>query len=88
MQQKNVDISLASSFFNGKLPFDLVFDQSVDEMLDQILSKNDLYFYKRILILDDGGHLIEKINARFPHDLPIVGIEQTSSGVNKTQGKD
>ncbi len=87
LRKKNVNALLSSSYFNASTPFDLDFDYKIDQMLQQIISSNDLYSYERIIILDDGGHLLEKASTLLSEDLPLIGIEQTSSGFNRLKEK-
>lgn len=88
LQRKGVNALFSSSSFNYAIPFDLDFDRNIDEMLKQVVASHDLSSYEKIIILDDGGHLLEKVNEFLPKNLPIVGIEQTSSGFNRMKDKE
>ncbi len=87
IRKKEINALVESSFFNCSMPFDVDFDRNLDEMIKEIISSNDLFSFDRIIILDDGGHLLERATLLLPKGLPIVGIEQTSSGFNRMQGK-
>jgi S-adenosylhomocysteine hydrolase len=87
LRRKGINASLSSSCFNCLIPFDVAFDRNIDEMIKQIISSNDLFSYERIIILDDGGHLLERAETFLPKGLPVVGIEQTSSGFNRMKNK-
>ena len=87
LRKKNINALFSSSSFNCSIPFDIDFDRNVDEMIKQVISSNDLFSFERIIILDDGGHLLERAETLLPKGLPIVGIEQTSSGFNRMKDK-
>jgi S-adenosylhomocysteine hydrolase len=87
LRKKGINALFSSSSFNCSVPFDVDFDRNVDEMIKQVISSNDLFSFERIIILDDGGHLLEKAHALLPKGLPVVGIEQTSSGFNRMKDK-
>ncbi len=87
LRKKGINALFSSASFNCNVPFDLDFDRNVDEMIKQVALSNDLFSYERIIILDDGGHLLERASLLLPKGLPIVGIEQTSSGFNRMQDK-
>lgn len=87
LRKKGINALFSSSSFNCIIPFDVDFDRNVDEMIKQVISSNDLFSFERILVLDDGGHLLERATALLPKGLPIVGIEQTSSGFNRMKAK-
>lgn len=87
LRKKGINALFSSSSFNCLVPFDVDFDRNVDEMIKQVISSNDLFSFERIIILDDGGHLLERANALLPKGLPVVGIEQTSSGFNRMKDK-
>jgi S-adenosylhomocysteine hydrolase len=87
LRKKGVNALFSSSSFNCSVPFDIDFDRNVDEMIKQVISSNDLFSFERIIILDDGGHLLERANALLSKGLPVVGIEQTSSGFNRMKDR-
>lgn len=87
LRKKGINALFSDSSFNCLIPFDVDFDRNVDEMIQQVLSSNDLSSFEKIIILDDGGHLLERAEALLPKGLPIVGIEQTSSGFNRMKDK-
>ncbi len=87
LRKKGINALFSSSFFNCSVPFDTDFDRNVDEMIKQVMSSNDLFSFERIIILDDGGHLLARANSLLPKGLPVIGIEQTSSGFNRMKDK-
>ncbi len=87
LRKKGINALFSSSSFKCSVPFDIDFDRNVDEMIKQVISSNDLSSFERIIILDDGGHLLERAEALLPKGLPVVGIEQTSSGFNRMKDK-
>jgi S-adenosylhomocysteine hydrolase len=78
-----VNISKKSSDFDSHEAFDEQYDRNVEEFFRESIkiarSKNP----KKIVILDDGGHMISIANRILRGSKKIVGIEQTSSGYNK-----
>lgn len=88
LQKIGVNAVPSSSAFNCLVPFDLDFDRNIDEMLEEVITSRDISSYERIILLDDGGHLLEKVINFFPDNLPLIGIEQTSSGFNRLKDKD
>jgi S-adenosylhomocysteine hydrolase len=87
IRRKGINALISSSFFDCTEAFDIDFDKNIDEMIKEIISSNDLFSFRKIIILDDGGHLLERATFLLPKGLPLVGIEQTSSGFNRTQDK-
>ncbi len=83
LRKKGINALFSSSYFNCTIPFDIDFDRNVDAMIKQVISSNDLFSFEKIIILDDGGHLLERATELLPKGLPLVGIEQTSSGFNR-----
>ena len=77
-----IHVSQASFSFDSHKPYDELFEgilaDFVKESLSQLIAKG----VKKILIIDDGGHLVKVIKEcdLIPKDIPLVGIEQTSSG--------
>jgi S-adenosylhomocysteine hydrolase len=78
-----VNVSPASLDFDSHISYDEYFDSSVDLLLHEFLTNKNLKDFDRIIVLDDGGHLLERARNLFPPDLKIIGIEQTSSGYNR-----
>lgn len=77
-----INAQLSSLDYNPEVSYDTDFNNNINEFLTYILCSLDLYSFEKIIILDDGGHLISAVNTLFPRNLPIVGVEQTSSGFN------
>jgi hypothetical protein len=87
LRKKGVNVLFSSSYFNCLMPFDVDFNRNIDEMIKQVILSKDLASFEKIIILDDGGHLLDRIEAFLPEGLPVVGIEQTSSGFNRMKDK-
>lgn len=72
-----------SFYFDSHQKFDDLYGQLVENFLNYVLTKIDLTISKKIIVLDDGGYLIQAINKRKEFlELSITAIEQTSSGFN------
>lgn len=73
------DVCPSSQHFCSHLPFDYQFETNIEDFvnkrLDKLLDKS-----RKTIILDDGGHLIAKINEKIEDCSHIIGVEQTSSG--------
>ncbi len=82
-----MDVCSNSCFFDSHQPFDTSFKRHIHDFLHlrRNIFKNKKY--RRIVILDDGGELLEDINKHLRHTNNIIGIEQTSSGFNKLRKK-
>lgn len=76
---------VSEPIFNPKKSFDEYHNQNCKNELDLFLAtiKNP----SKIIILDDGGALLKVVNDSFESlpDVPVVGIEQTSSGFRKLE---
>lgn len=85
LQAEGVNVCPSSSFFDSHISYDQMYDQNVDRFLQKILNHYDLLVYEQVIILDDGGHLLEGVH-RFGIRHPrLIGIEQTSAGYNRTK---
>lgn len=87
LQTDLVNVSSSSLHFKSHIPYDLDFEKSCDELLQQVISSRNLDDFEKIIILDDGGHLIERAHLMMPNHLNIIGIEQTSSGYNRLKNE-
>ena len=70
---------------SGLLSFREVFDADILSMMNRILSDKEKHIFEAIIILDDGGHCIKNYqkSTLFKNfsTVPVMGIEQTSSGL-------
>lgn len=78
-----VYIHPASSIFDSYKSFDEVHYKAIAELVEMAKVKLKNTNYKKIVIVDDGGHLLETIlkDKVFDH-AKIHGVEWTSSGYN------
>ncbi len=83
LQHDGVNVSPASMFFNSHLSYDFEFDANVSKLIQNVICARDLTTFDQVIILDDGGHLIDKARQLLPKTLKCVGVEQTSSGFNR-----
>lgn len=78
-----VQVSGMSIAFDPLRTFDDQFSEYVKEFVRQALSVIYAQGISRVLILDDGGYLIERINQEYFTEIKFVAVEQTSSGYEK-----
>jgi S-adenosylhomocysteine hydrolase len=83
LKERGAVVSDLSLHFDSYRPYDEDFDSAVDELLARVQIDKDLSQFDQVILLDDGGHLLEKAIQIFGHDKNIVGIEQTSSGYHR-----
>jgi S-adenosylhomocysteine hydrolase len=74
MREDGIRVSEMSARFDSHLSYDEQFDQ----MVDRFLRETGWRGVARVIVLDDGGHLLTRIK-----DPEMIGIEQTSSGLAK-----
>lgn len=78
-----VNISDFSLSFDSFSSFDEQFQNYTEKFFKRILSSVELQKFAKLIILDDGGHLISFANDFLKNFGNIVGIEQTTSGYEK-----
>lgn len=84
LKNQGVYVDSGSIEYDSHEAYDILFDQLVDRFTLSIFNNLPLERYEKIIILDDGGHLIQRVHA-IVHSLPrnIIAIEQTSSGYHR-----
>lgn len=90
MISEGIDIYKTSTFFDSHKPYDETFKANIHAFLKAKKHVFSNSLYKKIIILDDGGELIEEIE-KYISDSDInkiVAVEQTSSGYHKLKDKD
>ncbi len=87
LQEDGVKVSPLSLKFDSHISYDKDFENSLEIFLKEIEEKVVFEKFEKIIVLDDGGHLLSKINKKFKKDVKIIGIEQTSSGYNRLKNK-
>jgi len=81
-RREGFQVSSLSFNFDSHESYDVLYRSHIKQFLDESLSKIDLSQIDKIIILDDGGYLIHEINQIKDLQIPIVSIEQTSSGIH------
>lgn len=80
-RKSGFQISKNSFYFDSHRPFDDFYKEIVQEFLEESLQKIDFKKVRKLIIIDDGGYLIRCLSSyHFEEPIPIVCIEQTSSG--------
>ncbi len=82
LQSENFRVSPLSQNYDASTAYDQTYTFILKNFINEILTEQNLGKFKRIIILDDGGHLIRLVNEIFPQNEKIVAVEQTSSGYN------
>ncbi len=80
------DFKVSKPIFDPIISFDIQHAKNCKNELKDFLSS--IKSPSRIIILDDGGELLKTVNDSFdsmPKNVPVVGIEQTSSGFRKLE---
>lgn len=79
-KKSGVRISSESTAFKSEISFDEQFQNYIDNFVKEI---PDISKFKKVIILDDGAHLLLYANDFFKDFSNIVGVEQTSSGYHR-----
>ncbi|CAM0116885.1 hypothetical protein [Rhabdochlamydiaceae symbiont of Dictyostelium giganteum] len=87
MLSEGINVSPLSFFFKQDLSFDTQFSKITLQFLEDALNSLNLSVFDKIIIIDDGGQLIEISTTLMLDHRKIVGIEQTSSGYEKIKNK-
>lgn len=80
--KEGVNVSDKSFHFDSHEAFDIYYKANIKEFVKSSLEKIDFDKIDKLIVLDDGGHLISEINSLNFTKKPIVCIEQTSSGIH------
>lgn len=78
-----VNIADDSLSFNSSSSFDEQFQSYIENFFRKILSIIDIESYTKVVILDDGGHLIAHANDFLKDFNKCAAVEQTASGYEK-----
>lgn len=76
------NVSDSSFYFNSHKDYDSSYKENISRFLKESIAKIDYKKIKKLIILDDGGYLINEINSIDIPNLPIASIEQTSAGIH------
>ncbi len=82
-QQRGVHVSPFSHSYNSRISFDEQFLIYIQKFLMGVVESVSFEKYRRVIILDDGGHLLFLINSSLNYFRNVIGIEQTSSGYQR-----
>jgi S-adenosylhomocysteine hydrolase len=80
---QDVNVSKESLSYSSYESYDSQFSRSIDLFINEILEKIPLQSFEKVIIMDDGGKLIDAVrkHPKF-NKAKIFAIEQTSSGYN------
>jgi S-adenosylhomocysteine hydrolase len=87
MKKEEIDVCETSLEFNSHEEYDITYNKKIVQFLEKRkhIFKNSKY--KKIIILDDGGKLLEALPNYISDFSNIVAMEQTSSGYNLLKEK-
>lgn len=80
MISDGIDVSSGSFSYRLDQPFDELFVEEVNEFLSSRINDLSQSKYDCIIVLDDGGKCIDFLRKEMLDSIPIIAIEQTSSG--------
>lgn len=88
-----LDVCCSSLQFSSTESFDIQYKENIKRFVEKRLEKILNSGCRKLIVVDDGGELIECIvhlakYGAFSPNLEIIGIEQTSSGFTKLQSVD
>lgn len=83
LREQGIDVCPSSISFDPMRSFDEQYKQNVREFFSRKIAEGVFEKGKKIIILDDGGFLLEAANEYVTDHQMIVGIEQTTSGYMK-----
>lgn len=87
MLQDGINVSEDSFYFDQKEAFDHFYALKVEKFVKSIIQKKDVSQYDRVILLDDGGILINCYDRMVKQTKNLVGIEQTTSGISSLKNK-
>lgn len=87
MRKCGIDVSKLSTKFDSHEHYDIAFKKKIHNFLTKRKNKINSSKYKKIIIIDDGGELLEEAEKYIDDFSKIVAIEQTSSGYNRLKNK-
>lgn len=82
-RKRGVHVHEGSVGFNSHIAYDKYFENESKAFLKFIQTGVSPRNFSKIIVLDDGGYLLDNIDRYFRGAQKIVGIEQTSSGYNR-----
>lgn len=83
MRADGLDVFTPEVGFDSHISFDEQFKEHIHLFITAQKHKINSSSFERIIVLDDGGELITAMHESFPDADNLVGIEQTTSGINK-----
>lgn len=83
LKRKKIDVSPYSFHFDSHQSYSNQYTLYIERFFRENWDFIKKFRPEKLLVLDDGGFLIERIMKELPFPCQIVGIEQTSSGLKK-----
>lgn len=87
ISQLGVYIHPASEIFDSHKSFDEAHLNAISELIAEIKPKIEDGNYKKLIVVDDGGHLLDQVLKESFGSVSIKAVEWTSSGYNLLKDK-
>ncbi len=88
LRKLGIQVSRYSRSYDSQVSFDEQFQGYLEKFLLAIKRERNFADFEKIIILDDGGHLLLFARDFFGEHAKIVGVEQTSSGYEQVKNID
>lgn len=88
IKERGIFLHPASTEFYSNIPFDQAHAKATYDLLKIVVEQKNPNDFEKVIVLDDGGQLIDTAQEILKGWKNIIGIEWTSSGVNNLQTKE
>lgn len=80
--KEGIHVCPSSFLFDSHESYDHLYKQNIEKFVTSSFENLSKANIKKLIVLDDGGYLIDAMNSLNTNGLEIVSIEQTSAGIN------
>lgn len=88
LRNMGIKVSDLSTAFDGSRSFDEQYSEYVKAFIDSVKTDGAFDKGKRVIVLDDGGFLLQRVQEVIDDVSCITGVEQTTSGFEKLKDTD
>ena len=81
--ESGVNVHKASAYFDSHKSYDEQYQGYIEEFLTNISNTLNFSKYDKVILLDDGGFLLDFANKYLKKVKNVIGVEQTSSGLDR-----
>lgn len=85
LKREKIDVSAYSFYFDSHQSYSDQYALYIKRFFQEKWAFIKKFRPEKLLILDDGGFLIERVMKALPLPCQVIGIEQTSSGLKKLE---